>query len=70
MTELSPTAQAGPNRSLHELYTDGQAGCDEDGAAVLGGAVSYSRWRDCHFADTPSPYLLKRLLMGEDGAAE
>ena len=29
-----------------------------------------SRRRDCHFADIPSPSLLKRLLKGEGGAAE
>ena len=36
---------------------------DADG----GGA---SRRRACHFADTPSPSLLKRLLQGKRGAAE
>ena len=29
-----------------------------------------SRWRVCHFADIPSPSLLKRLLKGEGGSAE
>ena len=28
-----------------------------------------SRWRDCHFTDTPSPSLLKHLLKVEGGAA-
>ena len=31
----------------------------------------YSRWREfCHFADVPSPVLLKHLLQVEGGAAE
>ena len=29
-----------------------------------------SRRRDCHFTDTPSSSILKRLLKGEGGAAE
>ena len=32
--------------------------------------VGLSRRRDCHFTDTPSPSLLKRLVKGEGGAAE
>ena len=32
--------------------------------------VGPSRRRDCHFADIPSPSLLKRLLKGEGGAAK
>ena len=35
-----------------------------------GTCKAISRRRDCHFADTPSPYLLKRLLKGEGGAAK
>ena len=31
---------------------------------------THSRRRDCHFADTPSPCLLKDLLKVEGGAAE
>ena len=30
----------------------------------------FSRRRDCHFADTPFPSILKHLLKGEGGAAE
>ena len=29
-----------------------------------------SRRRDCHFANNPSPFLLKHLLKGEGGAAK
>ena len=36
--------------------------------SVLGGCPC--RRRDCHFANTPSQSLLKRLLKGEGGAAE
>ena len=35
---------------------------------MLGGLDS--RWRDCHFANTPSPSLLKHLLKVEGGAAK
>ena len=38
--------------------------------ARLEGGYKFSRRRDCHFDDTPSPCLLKRLLKGEGGAAE
>ena len=31
---------------------------------------TYSRRRDCHFTDTPSPSILERLLQVEGGAAE
>ena len=32
--------------------------------------VRASHWRDCHFADGPSPSILKHLLKVEGGAAE
>ena len=36
----------------------------------LNQALLIASWRDCHFADIPSPSLLKHLLKGEGGAAE
>ena len=33
-------------------------------------AGTLSRWRDCHFTDTPFSSILKHLLKGEGGAAE
>ena len=35
-----------------------------------GTSTHLARRRDCHFADTPPPSLLKHLLQGEGGAAE
>ena len=39
-------------------------------AAPVHRATATSHWRDCHFADTPSPCLLKHPLQREGGAAE
>ena len=38
-------------------------------ALQMGGQVVVAG-RDCHFADVPSPSLLKHLLKGEGGAVE
>ena len=48
-------------------------GEDHEGIFELAGLLQRleepSRRRDCHFADTPSPSLLKHLLKGEEDAA-
>ena len=41
-----------------------------DGPLPVSIIGSSSRRRDCHFTDTPSPSILKRLLKGQGGAAE
>ena len=49
---------------------EGGAGQAEHGATQITLDGGTSHWRDCHFADVPSPSILKHLLKGEGGAAE
>ena len=55
---VSPTARSDPATKTTRTLR-----------CVLGGERSRRR-EFCHFADIPSPSMLKRLLKGEEGAAE
>ena len=63
-----------PFRTCYELWGAARAKAEAKASAAAasaraGSRGSGSRRRDCHFADTPSPSLLNRLLKGETGAA-
>ena len=59
------------NSEIRLRYPGNQSGSHQPGMQQLGPPTGkFSRRRDCHVDDTPSPCLLKRLLKGEGGAAE
>ena len=80
MTELSPTARQEPaccrlcgdlgERSARAVLARRDGEDAADGVRDTERAGGLSPRRDCHFADIPSPSVLKHLLQVEGGAAE
>ena len=65
-----PVERLATAEDFTSAVTEGGAGQAEHGATRIALDGGTSHWRDCHFADVPSPSILKHLLKGEGGAAE